>query len=542
MGLLGILTAKLLHASGCSVVGVEINPERIKKAKQLQIDTFSPAEIHKNISALTRGRGFDHVFICADTQSNETVELAGEIARDRAKIVAIGAVGMDIPRKIYYEKELVFMVSRSYGPGRYDPSYEEHGHDYPEGFVRWTEGRNLEAVTDLMASGKLDVEPLITHTFPIDQALDAYAMINDDGRDDYLGIIITYPETDHVKKITVSSTHEDRATETLNIGVLGAGNYANAFFLPIISKSGDCQIHTIVSGRGLNAQQSAKRFGAKAAASDEDAVFDNSDIDAVAILSRHNLHADQVIKALRSGKHIYCEKPLALTKKDTARIASQLKKDGHPYLAVGFNRRFAPYSIKLKSFFEDRTEPMVVNYRVNAGFIPPTHWLHDTTIGGGRLIGEACHFIDYVLFLTDSIPVSISTVMMANADRYSNDNLVISIEMEDGSIASITYAANGSRQQGKEYIEVFCQGKSGVIDNFRSITLFDGKKHHTRTFFSQDKGHRQSWKSFVDAIKSNGSPPVAYPQLLYSTYAALAAEESRRTRTAIAIEEFIHNK
>ena len=546
MGLLGLLAAQIIRASGCKVVGMDISPDRLAFTQKIGIR----AELNKNIKEkfiqMTHGRGFDHVFICADTTSNEPVELAGEIARDRAHIIAIGAVGMDIPRKQYYEKELTFKVARSYGPGRYDHNYEENGSDYPIGYVRWTEGRNLETIVDLIKQDKLDVASLITHRFPIDHAEDAYALITSKQNQKYLGVIITYPDVKNQrtekKILTFPSVHTASGHKKLKIGVVGAGNYANAVFLPTIKKNPHIDLLGIVSAKGLNAQQSARKFGFAYAGSHTDTLFKDEKIDLVSILTQHADHADLVKKGLQAGKHIYCEKPLAITKKQLEGILPVLQKKNHPYLTVGFNRRFAPYSIRLNSFFEDRVEPIYAHYRVNAGLIPSSHWLHDLSQGGGRLIGEGCHFIDYLVFLVGQIPESVHTQALPDNGKYKNDNFLITMTFSDGSIGTISYLANGNKSVGKEYLEVFCGGKVGILDDFRKLQLFGQSADRKREYFKQDKGHASAWNEFVNAVINNSEAPIPYEELIGTAYVILACDQSMRTSQPVNIRDFIHAK
>ena len=546
MGLLGLLAAQIIRASGCKVVGMDISPDRLAFTQKIGIR----AELNKNIKEkfiqMTHGRGFDHIFICADTTSNEPVELAGEIARDRAHVIAIGAVGMDIPRKQYYEKELTFKVARSYGPGRYDHNYEENGNDYPIGYVRWTEGRNLETIVDLIKQDKLDVASLITHRFPIDHAEDAYALITSKQNQKYLGVIITYPDVKNQrtekKILTFPSVHTASGHKKLKIGVVGAGNYANVVFLPTIKKNPHIDLLGIVSAKGLNAQQSARKFGFAYAGSHTDTLFKDEKIDLVSILTQHADHADLVKKGLQAGKHIYCEKPLAITKKQLEGILPVLQKKNHPYLTVGFNRRFAPYSIRLNSFFEDRVEPIYAHYRVNAGLIPSSHWLHDLSQGGGRLIGEGCHFIDYLVFLVGQIPESVHTQALPDNGKYKNDNFLITMTFSDGSIGTISYLANGNKSVGKEYLEVFCGGKVGILDDFRKLQLFGQSADRKREYFKQDKGHASAWNEFVNAVINNSEAPIPYEELIGTAYVILACDQSMRTSQPVNIRDFIHAK
>ncbi len=546
MGLLGLLTAQILTASGCDVIGMDINPERLAFAQKVGIRAETNKNIKEKFIQMTRGRGFDHVFICADTTSNEPVELAGEIARDRANIVAIGAVGMDIPRKQYYEKELTFKIARSYGPGRYDKTYEEIGSDYPIGHVRWTEGRNLEAIVGLLKQNKLEVASLITHRFPIEQAKEAYALITGKQNQNYLGVIITYPEVENQQTekniITFSSKHISSKSKKLDVGVIGAGNYANAVFLPTIKKNPHINLLGIISAKGLNAQQSAKKFGFSYADSRIDTILKDEKINLITILTQHADHADLVRKGLQAGKHVYCEKPLAITTKQLENIIPLFQKKNHPYLTVGFNRRFAPYSVQLKSFFTDRVEPIYAHYRVNAGFIPSSHWLHDPTKGGGRLIGEGCHFIDYMVFLVGQIPESVHTQALPDNGKYTRDNFVITMSFPDGSIGTISYLANGNKSVGKEYLEVFCGGKVGILDDFRKLQLFGKTTIKKREYFKQDKGHTSAWDKFVNAVIKNTEAPIPYTELIGTAYVILACDQSMQTGKPINIKDFMHTK
>ena len=546
LGLLGLLAGQILAASGCEVIGMDINPERIKFAKNAGIHASLNEFVRSNYSSMTDGKGFDHIFICADTSSNEPIEMAGEIARDRANVIAIGAVGLDMPRKLYYTKELTFKVARSYGPGRYDQTYEENGKDYPLGYVRWTEGRNLDAIVGLLSRKEMNVLPLITHRFPISQAKDAYALITGESTNNYLGVVITYPEQEyHQNKesiVSFSNSHTLTVGGKLKVGVIGAGNYANAVFLPILKKNTDTILNGIISVKGLNAQNSARKFGFSFAGSSEESIINNKDIDLVTILTQHGDHARLVQESLRSGKHVYCEKPLAINKGQLQTIIPELQKKNHPYLTVGFNRRFSPYSSQLKTFFANRTEPIFANYRVNAGFIPTSHWLHDPSKGGGRLIGEGCHFIDYLIFLIGQTPINVQTHALPNIGKYTNDNFLITLMFPDGSIGTVTYLSNGSKALGKEYVEVFCAGKIGILDDYRKLRLYGKSVQKRQALFDQNKGHSAAWNKFVSSILEKRDPPIPYSELISTSYVTLACDHSLRTGQPVVMEDFIQAK
>jgi predicted dehydrogenase/threonine dehydrogenase-like Zn-dependent dehydrogenase len=543
LGLLGLLSVEIARAAGCSVFGVDFNPGRVALGCQLGAQAVIRADAEDAARAASHGQGFDLVLICADSASNDPVSLAGAIARDRGRVVAVGAVGLQIQRKVDYEKQLVVSVSRSYGPGRYDPSYEEGGQDYPIGFARWTEGRNLDAIVTLIAERRMDVLPLITHRFPIDQAPDAYQLITGKTAAPYLGVLLTYPHTDAAVPLEAGRRVELRPTpsvapmeDTPGVGVLGAGNYASAVFLPAIQKAGGTRLLGIASGSGLTARQSAARFGFAFAATGDDQILSDPDVNLVVVLTRHNLHAGQVLAALARGKHVYCEKPLATDPADLAKIAAALEQDPRALLTVGFNRRFAPQSLRLRELIAGAGEPFVAHYRVNAGFLPLTHWTQDPTVGGGRIVGEACHFIDYLACLAGASPVSVHAQALPDGGRYRQDNVVITLTFPDGSLGTVTYLANGDRSLPKERLEVFCAGRVAVLDDFRTLELIQsGRRKSFVSHLRQDKGHQAAWESFVKAVKAGGPPPIPYDQLFGVTQAAFCALDSLRTSETVTI-------
>jgi predicted dehydrogenase len=541
LGLLGLLTIQLASAAGCRVWGVDTDPERVALASQFGIAACSRQNAEDSARAFTANRGFDSIIICADTASNDPVTLAGAIARDRANIVATGAVGLTFPRKIYFEKELSFINSRSYGPGRYDPSYEENGRDYPIGYIRWTEGRNFEAVVGLLENGKLKVESLITHRFPIEQAAEAYEIITGKKKEPFLGVLLTYPVEQLSSSPVVqlsSSTGKlnNRITEKPNnritIGVLGAGLFANATLLPALKKVKDVELVGIASSGGLHAAHSGKKFGFRYACSDEEQILNDPDINTVLILTRHDTHADLAVRALQAGKHVFVEKPLAINGNQLLVIQEQLQitpqgQATHQLLTVGFNRRFAPLAQQLHNSLATRQEPLYMHYRVNAGYIPLNHWTHDPEQGGGRIIGEGCHFIDFLAFLAGSAPVSVSAVALPDGGKYREDNVSMTFTFADGSIGIVDYLANGDKSFPKERVEVFCGGMVAVLDDFRVLeTVRDGKRK-TAKLWSQDKGHFSEMQALVRAIRA-GVPPISYEQLIGVTKASFAAVESIR--------------
>ena len=535
IGLLGLMTMQIAASAGCHVIGIDLDPARVELAESLALSACSRDQAESATGAFTANRGVDAVIICADTKSNDPVQLAGQIARDRARIVATGAVGLDIPRKIYYEKELSFINSRSYGPGRYDPSYEEGGADYPIGYVRWTEGRNLEAVVDLLASGKLKVEKLITHRFPIAEATEAYEVITGKKEEPFIGVLLTYPETEKRELETKiefpAITHH---SSLVNLGMIGAGLFANATLLPAIKKT-DISLVGIASAGGLKAQHAAQKFGFSYATSSADEIINDENINTVAILTRHDLHADLVVQALKAGKHVFVEKPLAVNSNQLSVISEQLRNTQYGILTVGFNRRYAPLARELAAFYANRVEPLHIHYRVNAGYIPLKHWIHDPEQGGGRIIGEGCHFIDFLTFLVGETPASVTAYALPDNGKYREDNVTMTFTFPDGSIGVIDYLANGDKSVPKERVEVFGGGQVATLNDYRSLEMVHkGKRKIIKNRLGQDKGWKDEMIALVDAVKS-GKPPIPYEQLIGGTKASFAAVESLRRGERVEI-------
>jgi predicted dehydrogenase len=552
LGLLGLLAVGIAQAAGCQVFGVDLDPGRVALAEHLGARAVRRDQAEEAAASFSHGLGCDAVLICADTPSADPVELAGAIARDRARVVAVGAVGLQMPRKVYYEKELTFLNSRSYGPGRYDPAYEEGGLDYPPGYVRWTEGRNLEAIVELIASERLDVQPLITHRFPIDQAPQAYELITGKSGEPFLGVLLTYPGGDETpegetgpaalpsirKPVPGGTLRETKPLDAVRLGVLGAGNFATAVMLPALKKIPGVELVGVASASGMSAQHAADKFGFHYAASEADQVIQDPQVNTIAVLTRHHLHYPQVLAALAAGKHVFCEKPLALNEAELQDIEAALAGESAPLLMVGFNRRFAPLARQLNAFLEGRSEPLVVHYRVNAGYIPLSHWLHDPQQGGGRIIGEGCHFVDFLAFLTGAVPTSVCAQALPDSGRYREDNVVLTFGFPDGSLGTVSYLANGDKSFPKERVEVFCGGRVAVLDDYRSLeTVHAGRRRVQRSRLAQDKGHRAEWEAFAGALREGGPPPIPYAQVFGVARATLAAVQALRSGARISIQE-----
>lgn len=524
MGLIGHLAAGVARAAGCEVMGVEADEARVVQAQELGIHTVNPQRAAEAGNAFTDGIGFDTVLICAQSQGSEVVLLAAEVARDRATVIAVGEVGMELPRRAYYAKELGFIVARSYGPGRYDDNYEEGGQDYPVGYVRWTEGRNIDMAVRLMAAGQLKVEPLIGSTFPVEDATQAYDLIV--GSERPLAVVLTYAAADPIERQIQIARGVASTSRHIKLGAIGAGNFARSVLFPILSRHKKVQLVGVASASGLSGAETAKQFGFGYATTDMQQILNDEQINTIAVLTKHNLHPDQVIQALAAGKHVFCEKPLALTHEELDDVREALAS-APGLLTVGFNRRFAPLAVRMKEHFADIDEPLFVHCRVNAGLLPKDHWLHDANIGGGRIIGEMCHFIDFLTYMCGSLPAQVHTVGMPDSGRYRGDNVSVRIRFADGSLGAVDYLAKGHPGFGKERIETMGGGRMAVIDDFRELRISaQGKIRQTRG--GMDKGHEAIWSAWIKAIQS-GNPPIPYEQLFAASYLTIAAADSLRT-------------
>lgn len=530
LGLIGLLTTQLLQAQGCSVLGIDPNPDRRRRAEGYGASTVSSTDdVLAAAAQHSGGRGVDGVLICATTTSSEPVHQAAQMSRQRGRIVLVGVAGLELDRADFYEKELTLQVSAAYGPGRYDPSYEAGGADYPFGLVRWTAGRNMAAVLDLVASGRLDVDGLISHRFAFDRAPDAYQTLVSDR--DALGIVLEYPEVDPVDAepmlerrlpLAVGAPSRGRG----RVGVLGAGNFATRVLLPAIRDAGGT-IDTIVTSGGTSAAVAAREFGARQAGSDTAAVFDDDTIDTVVVATRHDSHANYVEHALRCGKHVWVEKPLAIDPAGLEGVRATLEDliaSGRPVplLGIGFNRRFAPISTKMAEVLAGHRGPKALVLTVNAGSVPAGHWTLDPAVGGGRIVGEACHFIDLARFLVGS-PIATVHTTAAGPSGPATDTAVISLGFEDGSVATVNYFANGSPKYPKERVEVFSSGTVLVNDNFRTLRVHGGPRTRTVRLRQQDKGHRAAIAAFLAAVRSGGAAPIPVDEVLEVSEASLVA-------------------
>ena len=542
LGLLGQLSGLLLKASGVRVIGIDIDPEMVNIAGKHCLDLAvirGDAGVEDKILRFTDGLGCDSVIITAASDSLDPINFAGAISRKRGTIVVVGAVPTGFEREPYfYKKELQIRMSCSYGPGRYDPIYEEKGIDYPSAYVRWTEKRNMQAFQELIYNHKIDVSYLTTHTFKLIEAAAAYDMIMAKS-EPFIGILIEYDVEKRLKteKIRVSPEVRSQKSEVVNIGFIGAGSYAQSHLIPNISKSKDVFLKGVMTATSISSRSVAERFGFEFCTTNEKDIIENDDINTVFIATRHDSHAHYVINALKAGKHVFTEKPLCLNEKELNEIAEIFNpepgtRNPEPILFVGYNRRFSPLIRKIKNEFG--AGPMAVAYRVNAGSIPRDSWIQDSKFGGGRIIGEVCHFVDTLSFLAGSLPISVYAAAMSDPNHL-NDTLNITLTFQTGSIGTISYFANGDKALPKERIEVFSHGASAVIDDFKELTVYiDGKKKKEK-LFSQDKGQKEEVKQFVEAILKETGEPIPLEEIHNTSLVTFKIIESIRTGTCIKI-------
>ena len=525
LGLIGLVTVQMLRAQGCRVLGIDFDPTRLALARQFGAEVVNPGageDVLSAAQAFSRGRGVDAVIITASTKSNEPVSQAANMCRQRGRIVLVGVVGLELSRADFYEKELNFQVSCSYGPGRYDPAYEEGGHDYPLGFVRWTEQRNFEAVLDLMASGQLDVVPLVSHRFRLEHAVQAYDLLA--SGEPSLGIVLQYPQDDAaglgqrlvaLGEAPSPQPHSRGERGAASVAFLGAGNYAGRVLIPAFKAAG-ASLRTVVSSGGVSAVHYGKKHGFAQASTDAATVLEDPAIDAVVVATRHDAHARQVLSALRAGKHVFCEKPLCLTLEELAEIEAEARARPGQKLMLGFNRRFAPQVVKVRQLLGSVSEPKGFVMTVNAGAIPADHWTQDKAVGGGRIVGEGCHFIDLLRHLASAPIVAHHAVAMGAhpAVGIADDKASITLQFADGSFGTVHYLANGDKGFPKERLEVFCAGRVLQLDNFRKLRGWGWKGFKKMNLWRQDKGQAACARAFVEAVKSGAPCPIALDEVV----------------------------
>ncbi|MCG8992300.1 bi-domain-containing oxidoreductase [Laribacter hongkongensis] len=536
VGLIGLLTVQLLRAHGCRVLAIDFDDSKLALARQYGAETCNPGQGEDPVAAgvaFSRGQGVDGVIITASTQSNEPVTQAARMSRKRGRIVLVGVTGLELNRADFYEKELTFQVSCSYGPGRYDPNYEERGHDYPQGFVRWTEQRNFEAVLDMLASGQLDVKPLVTHRIEFEAVQSAYQTLTEDKS--ALGIVLRYesPMADRSARTVALGVPVRYEAHRPVLGFVGAGNYASRMLIPAF-KSAGAQFHTIVTSGGINGVVHGVRGGFREASTDFNALLANDVVNTIAIVTRHDSHASLVAQALKAGKSVFVEKPLAIDYAQLSEVREAYdlahQAGSGPQLMVGFNRRFAPQVQTMKTLLTSITEPKSFIMTMNAGAIPASHWTQDISVGGGRIIGEACHFIDLMRFLTGSSIVSLQVRRMGDTPGVdvTEDKASITLGFADGSFGTIMYLANGAASFPKERIEVFSAGRVLQLDNFRKLKGYGWSCFSKQNLWKQDKGQKACAGAFLQAVET-GVPAIPPEEIFEVARVTIeAAEQLRR--------------
>ncbi len=546
LGLIGLITVQLLKANGCRVIGFDPDASKVELAKKVGIDeavtSMGDERVHA-VEKFTGGRLADCTIITASTSSNDPVELSGEITRGKGTVVAVCAVGMDIPRDVYYHKELELKISMSYGPGRYDPSYEEGGIDYPYNYVRWTEQRNMQAVLEMMSQKSLDVNALTTHHFEIGDALNAYDMIQEK-KEEFVGIILDYDVEKPVEKsisLNGSTNGSVRKSDNLNIGFIGAGNYASLHLLPHLKKHDRVNLQGLMTATGLNARQKADKFGFNFCTTTMDELLEDESTNTIFIATRHSTHSDYTIRALNAGKHVFVEKPIVVSQDqleeviEAYRHANSTRKTG---LMVGMNRRFSPFAQKIKQKIQD-LGPLHMMYRVNSGHIPMDTWLYQPEEGGGMLVGEMCHFIDMMLFTTGERPVSVyANNLNLNQSHISNqDNLSVIIEFDGGSIGTLVYNTIGDKSFPKERFEIYGGGAAAVIDDYKKMKFTVNGSSDKDSLWNQDKGQENQIKETVDSFMNRGEAPIPFQQIIDGMRVIFAMKESLGTHTPVQIEQ-----
>ena len=549
LGLLGQIAVQLLRAAGCHVLAMDVQPPKAEMARLHGAEAV--ATEYSRLGFLCRERtanqGADAVIIFAATPSNEPLEQAADLSRERGRVVAAGLVGLEVPRKAFYEKELEFVVSRAWGPGVYDPFYIEKGMDYPLAYARWTAGRNMEEFLGQVANGAVRLDALITHRFPIDRSLEAYEMILQ-GKEPFIGVLLTYSgEPELKRRIDLKITPYEPAGKiqpleranrvllpVLGIGLIGAGQFATNTLLPAMKRVKGLRLRGVAASTGSHARHAAEKFGFDFCSTEYEEILRHPEVELIFILTRHASHARLVNEALRSGKQVFVEKPLCLSGEELKEIIqtynSELEtRNSKPMIMVGFNRRFAPLSRWLKEQFQNLSQSLSVHYTVNAGVVPPGHWVHDPEEGGGRVMGEVGHFIDLIQYLTGSVPVRVHAEALGSGHERVSDNIMVNLKMANGAIGSIAYLSSGDRRYPKERVEVFGGGAVGVIENFKEASFIHrGRVQRSGRWFRVDRGHRGEMEALVKSVIEKGPAPVRFEEYLYTTRATLAVEESLR--------------
>ena len=540
LGLIGQLAVQMLRASGCLVAGADLSPRHLAMAEesgcQLVVDASDPVAPAR-LKAWAAGIGFDAIIITAAANDNAPFLLASEVARDRGRIVLVGVAKIDMPRAPLYEKELSIFLSRSYGPGRYDPAYEQQGHDYPIGHVRWTEQRNMQAVLEMMAQGSVRLDHLTTHRFDVEDAPQAYGLLST-GVEPYTGILLRYPERVEVPAAALAGDGES-GTGRRGVVLVGAGHFATSVLIPALKAAGDLELDAVVSARGLSAADAAKKSGFRAAESDPEVAFKRSGVGAAIIATRHDSHARLAEAAMRAGLDVFVEKPLCITPEQLGPLVRAQHETGR-LCVVGFNRRFAPATKELQRLRQGAAGPVQCLIRVNAGRIPPTSWIQDPAVGGGRIVGEVCHFVDLAAAIVGSAVSRVSAAGLGvAASPETTDSLSVELTHADGSVSTLVYTAEGDSRLPKEYIELYAGGQAAVVDDFRSVRVFERGQSRVLRTRGQDKGHRAEMVAFGRAVASSAAiAELTFEDCIRSTTATFAIIESLRTGLPVDCASF----
>ena len=532
LGLIGLVTAELLMANGCNVIGFDFDPDKVRIAAEKGIKAINPAEGTdqvKFVESYTKGIGADGVIITASNKSNEIISQAAKMCRKRGRVVLVGVIGLNISRADFYEKEISFQVSCSYGPGRYDEEYEQKGNDYPIGYVRWTEKRNFEAILNAISKGTVDVKPLITERVPLKDFQNIYGDMS--GSKSIASILEYNQESEPSSTVTIKETSFEGKKGI--IGIIGAGNFTSSTILPNLEKL-NAHIKYIGSSGGLSSTIMAKRHSIAKSTSDYHEILGDNEVDLVLITTKHNMHAPMVLETLKSGKSVFVEKPLALTYSEIQEIID-VYRDQNVSLNVGFNRRFAPIAKRMKQLLGNNNSPMNIVATMNAGFIPSDVWVHDMEIGGGRIIGEACHYIDLCNYLSGSNVKAVCMNAMGMNPKENTDNASILLKYENGANATINYFSNGSKAYSKERVEVYSQGRTMIMDNWRKLKTY-GFKNGKNMSSKQDKGHFNQFKELIHQQQNGGNPIISFDEIINTSKTSIAAIESLQRQQWITIE------
>ena len=539
LGVLGLIAGQLARAAGCRVLGTDLNPQRQELARKLGFDwVCGPEDISQIVGEMTGNVGVDAVIVTAGAKSNAPIEMSAEIARKKGRISMVGAVTMNLPRRPFYYKELQLRLSCSYGPGRYDAQYEEKGIDYPQAYVPWTEQRNMSCVLDMMDQNKLDIKPLITHQFPIEQGEDAYNLIGGGTGEPFLGVVLTYPQRPKFESIpavkSASTALKTAGKDKIGVGVIGAGNFANLMLFPALKDIPEFGAIALADLNGSAAEYAKGKYGFDYATSDHEKMLADDRIDIIFITTRHDAHAPLIIAGLEANKHVMVEKPLCLNEDELRQIIDVADKHPDRLVMLGFNRRFAPMTVELKKRFAGKS-PFCMNYICNAGFSPKDSWTQDPQVGGGRIIGEACHFIDWMIHMAGSAPTQVyaQSIGRETGTALRQDNVMISLQFEDGSIGTVSYLACGDKSYTKEYVKVFGSGCVGIIEDFRKGSFISGGQ--TQSLKASGKGHLQQWQALARAITRGEPAPIPFEDTVCSTWTTFKVIDSLNCNQAVEI-------